>query len=97
MRAQFGAKFAAVRSVAGKTFNFRGGLLATAALAASALGGCMPATVPLAGADPADPNVRVAAVGYRSTVAPYTRLRPTAPTGWREQNERVTPAPKSNQ
>lgn len=97
MRAQFGAKFAAVRSVAGRLFNFRGGLLATAALAASALGGCMPATVPLAGADPADPNVRVAAVGYRSTVAPYTRLRPTAPTGWREHNERVAPTPKPNQ
>lgn len=97
MRAQFGAKFAAVRSVAGKPFNFRRGVLATAAFAASTLAGCMPATVPLAGADPADPNVRVAAVGYRSTVAPYTRLRPTAPTGWREQNERVAPAPKSNQ
>ena len=97
MRAQVGAKFAAVRSVAGTPFNFRRGILATAALAASTLAGCMPATIPLAGADPADPNVRVAAVGYRSTVAPYTRLRPTAPTGWREQNERVTPAPKSNQ
>jgi hypothetical protein len=97
MRAQFGAKFAAVCSVAGKLFNFRRGVLTAVTLAASTLAGCMPATVPLAGADPADPNVRVAAVGYRSTVAPYTRLRPTAPTGWREHNERVAPAPKSNQ
>lgn len=93
MRMQFGVEFAAVRSVAGKQFNFKRGLLVTAALAASTLGGCMPATVPLAGVDPADPNVRVAAVGYRPTVMPYTRLRPAAPTGWREQNERVAPKP----
>lgn len=55
----------------------------------------MPATVPLIGADPADPGVKVAQVGYRSTIAPYTSLRPTAPAPWRMQNERVTPAPKS--
>ena len=97
MLAQVGAKFAAVRSVAGKQFNFRSGFLAAAALAAAALGGCMPATVPLVGADPADPNVRVAAVGYRSTVAPYTRLRPAAPAGWREQNQDVAPKPKPSE
>ncbi|MDH8351555.1 hypothetical protein QIG27_27305, partial [Klebsiella pneumoniae] len=62
---------------------------------ALALGGCMQTAAPLAGADPADPNARVAAVGYRSTVAPYTSLRPTAPSSWREQNDRVAPAPKS--
>lgn len=94
MPAQFGAKFAAVRSVAGKPFNFRRGVLATVALAASALAGCMPATVPLAGTDPADPSAKVAGVGYRSTVAPYTRLRPAAPAGWREQNQSVAPTPK---
>jgi len=55
----------------------------------------MQTAAPLAGADPADPNARVAAVGYRSTVAPYTSLRPTAPSSWREQNDRVAPAPKS--
>ena len=97
MRTQCGTKFAAVRSVAGKPFNFRRGVLATAALAASMLARCMLATVPLAGAEPSDPNVRVAEVGYRSALAPYTRLRPTAPTGWREHNERVAPAPKSTQ
>jgi hypothetical protein len=53
--------------------------------------------VPLAGADPADPGAKVVGVGYRSTIAPYTSLRPTAPGSWREQNERVAPAPKSNQ
>jgi hypothetical protein len=97
MRAQFGAESTAVRSVGGRLFNFRSGVLAVASIAAFALGGCLPATVPMVGADPADPGVRVAGVGYRSTVAPYTRLRPTAPTPWREQNERVAPALKSNE
>jgi len=96
MLAQFGAKFAAVHSVV-RQFNRRrsGILLAGVAVAAVSLGGCMPATVPLIGADPADPGVKVAGVGYRSTIAPYTSLRPTAPSSWREQNQRVTPAPKS--
>ena len=51
-------------------------------------------TAAMAAADPADPGARVAATGYRSTIAPYTRLRPAAPSAWRPQNERVTPAPK---
>jgi hypothetical protein len=57
----------------------------------------MPITAPLVGADPADPGAKVAGVGYRSTVAPYTSLRPTAPSSWREQNDRVAPQPKSGQ
>jgi hypothetical protein len=56
----------------------------------------MPRTVPLVGADPADPTVKVAGVGYRSTIAPYTSLRPTVPRSWRELNERVAPTPKSD-
>jgi hypothetical protein len=64
------------------------------AIVAVTLGGCMPATGPLAAADPADPGARVAGTGYRSTIAPYTRLRPTAPSSWREQNDRVAPAAK---
>jgi hypothetical protein len=96
MLAQFGANFAAVDSVVGLFNRHRSGiLLAGVAVAAVTLGGCMPATVPLVGADPADPSVKVAGVGYRSTIAPYTSLRPTAPASWRQQNERVTPAPKS--
>lgn len=96
MVAQLGANFAAVHSVV-RQFNRRrsGILLAGVAVAAVTLGGCMPATVPLVGADPADPGVKVAGVGYRSTIAPYTSLRPTAPAPWRQQNERVAPAPKS--
>lgn len=95
MLAQFGANFAAVHSVVGKFNKYRFGILAGMAVAAVALGGCMPATVSLVGADPADPGAKVAGVGYRSTVAPYTSLRPTAPSSWREQNDRVAPQPKS--
>ncbi|SEI22362.1 hypothetical protein [Tardiphaga sp. OK245] len=95
MLAQFGAKLAAVCSVAGKLFDIRFGTLAAMTAASMALGGCMPTTVPLAGADPANPGTKVAGVGYRSTVAPYSSLRPVAPSSWREQNDRVAPVPKS--
>jgi hypothetical protein len=97
MLAQLGAILAPVRSVAETIFGIRLRILAGMAITALTLGGCLPATVPLVGADPADPGVKVAGVGYRSTVAPYTSLRPTAPGPWREQNERVAPAPKSDQ
>lgn len=97
MLAQLEAKPAAVCSVAGRLFDIRLRMLATMTVAGIALGGCMPATMPLAGADPANPGAKVAGVGYRSTVAPYTSLRPVAPSSWREQNDRVAPAPKSGQ
>jgi hypothetical protein len=95
MLAQLEAKLAAVCSVAGKLFDIKFGIVAAMTAAGMALGGCMPTTVPLAGADPADPGARVAGVGYRSTVAPYSSLRPVAPSSWREQNDRVAPVPKS--
>jgi len=60
------------------------------------LAGCA-TTVPLVGADPADPGAKVAKVGYRPTIAPYVSLRPTSPVGWQEQNRRVAPTPKSEQ
>lgn len=97
MLAQLGAKLAAVCSVAGKLCDIRSGIFAAMTAAGMALGGCMPTTMPLAGADPADPGARVAGVGYRSTVAPYSSLRPVAPSSWREQNDRVAPKPKSGQ
>lgn len=97
MSTQLGAVLAAVQSVVvrliGNKFRTIAGMTATAL----ALGGCVQTAVPLAGADPADPNVRVAGVSYRSGIAPYTRMRPTAPSGWREQNQSVTPSPKSGQ
>jgi hypothetical protein len=97
MLAQLGASLAAVTSVVKRLYVIRFRTSAGLAVAALMLGGCMPTTVPLSGADPADPNAKVAPVGYRSTVAPYTSLRPTAPSSWREQNKRVAPAPKSGQ
>ena len=95
MQAQLGAILAAVHSVAVKRLITRSLTLTGLAAAALTLGACMPATVPLAGPDPSDPGAKVADVGYRSTVAPYTSLRPTTPSAWREQNDRVAPAPKS--
>lgn len=65
-------------------------------LAAISLSSCIATAPPLLGADPADPRGEVAGVGYRSTIAPYSSLRPTAPAPWREQNERVAPS-KSGQ
>ena len=92
MLAQFGANFAAVHSAVGQFNRFRFGiLLAGMAVTVLTLGGCMP----LAGADPAQSGAKVAGVGYRSTIAPCTSLRATAPSPWREQNDRVAPAPKS--
>jgi hypothetical protein len=95
MFAQFGARLAAVQSVVEKLYAMRFRTIGGLTAAAVTLGGCLPTTAPLAGADPADPSARVAAVGYRSTVAPYTTLRPVAPSPWREQNDRAAPAPKS--
>jgi hypothetical protein len=96
MLAQLGAILAAVGSAVEKILGIRFRTLAGIAATVFTLGGCVPMAVPLAGADPADPAVKVAGVGYRSTLAPYTRLRPTAPGPWRDQNDRVTPVPKSD-
>ena len=88
-----GAKSAAASAAPGRHFRFHM-LLAGAALA---LSGCMPATTQVAGADPADPSAKVAPLGYRSTIAPYTSLRPAAPAPWRGRNDAVTPQPKQDQ
>ena len=95
MFAQVGAKLAAVRSVVGRAIDTRKAASAAIIAGSLALGGCLPTTAPLAGADPADPSARVAGVRYRSTVVPYTTLRPVAPSSWREQNDRVAPASKT--
>jgi len=94
MNTLFEARLAAVDPARRRHFGFLWPVLAAIAIA---LPGCMPATTAsLAGADPADPNVRVAPVGYRSTTAPYTSLRPAAPAPWRERNDSVAPQPKSD-
>lgn len=94
MFAQIGANSAAVRAVADRLLHSRIRAFAGIACMASILGGCIQA-VPLAGPDPADPAAKVAGVGYRPVTAPYSSLRPVAPSGWREQNRDVTPPPKS--
>lgn len=88
-----GAKSAAASAVGGRHFRFTWPVLALAALA---LSGCTPATTEIASADPADPASRAAPVGYRSTIAPYTSLRPAAPAPWRDRNDAVTPRPKQD-
>jgi hypothetical protein len=67
------------------------------AAAAATLAGCLPATVPITGADPADPAAKVAGVDYRSTIAPYERLRPSAPAPWRERSDSAAPSAKPGQ
>lgn len=62
-----------------------------------AVAGCAARSTPFAGPDPADPSVRVPAVGYRSTLAGYRSQRPVEPGDWVDTNERVTPQPKPGQ
>ena len=95
MFTQFGAKLAAVCPVVAGLFRARPAMLVAVSLGTLALGGCLPTRGPLAGADPADPSVKVAGVRYRSTIAPYNSLRPVAPSPWKAQNDRADPAPKS--
>ena len=97
MFAQFEANDAAVQSGVRRFRRGRFLALVSTAVTAFVLAGCAQPAMPLAGADPADPTAKVAAVGYRSTVAPYTSLRPTAPTSWRDQNNRAAPTPQSGQ
>ncbi|WP_035980680.1 hypothetical protein [Bradyrhizobium sp. STM 3843] len=67
-------------------------------LVATAIGtaGCLPTAMTLGGADPADPTARVAPVQYRAITAPYSSLRPAAPTSWRERNDAVAPRSESD-
>lgn len=97
MFAQFEVNVAAVQSAVPRFRRGRFLALVSTAVTAFVLAGCAQPALPLAGADPADPTAKVAGVGYRSTVAPYTSLRPTAPTSWRDQNNRAAPTPQSGQ
>lgn len=56
-----------------------------------ALGGCQPTGPLVVVTDPADPGAAVPRVAYRSAIAPYSSLRPTAPAPWRERNDAVSP------
>jgi len=92
--------FAAVDTAAATPFRIGIGAIARLPLAALIVGGLLTACTeaprsPVAGADPADPGGRSPRVDYRSTVGSYKSQRPADPAPWGEQNERVTPAPKS--
>ncbi|MFB9264062.1 hypothetical protein ACFFWD_12915 [Bradyrhizobium erythrophlei] len=96
MFSQFGAKLAAVATAREQRSRFNFVSRAAVVVAATTvLAGCISESRPVtAAADPADPSVRVSGVGYRSTVAPYTSLRPSTPAPWRERNEGVAPPAK---
>ena len=93
MLARFGAPLAAVGSARRRYPGFYFRTLAMMTAITASLAGCMPQSVPLAGADPTDPAAKVAGVRYRSTIAPYTSLRPStpAPESWRDRNDSVAP------
>jgi hypothetical protein len=97
MSAQFGAWFAAVDSARERHSIFNSAIRGVVIALAIAASGCTPATTRVAGADPADPAATAAGVGYRSTIAPYTSLRPSTPAPWRERNDSVTPKPRREQ
>jgi hypothetical protein len=79
-------------------FQTNYGVLPILAAVALLLAGCTDAPrPPVAGPDPADPASRAPRVNYRSTIGSYKSQRPVSPGPWREQNEQVTPAPKSGQ
>lgn len=97
MSAQFGARFAAVDTAGGRYAIFKSAISGAIVALTIGVAGCTPATMRMAGADPADPAARAAGVGYRSTIAPYTALRPSAPAPWRERNDSVAPKPRREQ
>ncbi|MGN8548622.1 hypothetical protein ACQPTN_29575 [Bradyrhizobium sp. 13971] len=101
MFSHLGARLAAVANRLGNRLGRRVqsillSRLTAAVVAAAPLVGCMADGRPVAVAgDPADPSAGRASVGYRSTIAPYSGLRPSTPQPWRERNDGVTPPAKS--
>ena len=91
MSSQSGAKSAAVDTARGRHSIFHLPMRGIAIGLVVGAVGCTPATTRIAGADPADPAAKTAGVGYRSTIAPYTALRPSTPAPWRERNDSVAP------
>ena len=69
-----------------------------ATLAAAAivmvLAACSQTPQRLTGPDPSDPQAPARPAVYRSVIGPYTSQRPVEPLPWRDQNNRIAPAPK---
>ena len=98
MSAHIRAFNAAGERAGASPFQPRFDVLAVVAGPVLLLAGCTDAPQsPVAGRDPSDPGARAPRVDYRSTIGPYKSRRPVDPAPWTEQNERVTPAPKSGQ
>ncbi|MGY3494425.1 hypothetical protein [Bradyrhizobium sp. USDA 4502] len=97
MFSHLGARLAAVATRLGQRVpSIVLSRMAAAILASAPLAGCMTDGRPVAVAgDPANPAAGTAAVGYRSTIAPYSSLRPATPLPWHERNDGVTPPAKS--
>jgi hypothetical protein len=91
MSSQFVAKSAAAGPAGGRHSVFTSAISGAVVAVSIAVASCTPATTRMAGADPADPAARTAGIGYRSTIAPYTALRPSPPAPWRERNDSVAP------
>ena len=67
----------------------------TAGMLVALLQGCSAMSAsPWSGPGPSDPSVPVPPANHRSAIAGYASQRPVEPRPWREQNERVAPAPK---
>lgn len=90
MFVSFGAARSGTRQIS-RQYCLRPLLLAFVVLAVTGLSGCMEATVPFAGPDPANPGLKVRGISYRSTITPYTSLRPVGAAGWKEQNQGAAP------
>ena len=71
--------------------------LAAAVLLIILLAGCAEAPKTISRPDPSNALERVAAVSYKSAIAPFRSQRPVQPARWRQQNEQVAPAPKPPQ
>lgn len=81
----------------GVSHQRRLGRLAILSIVAAFLQGCAaPLPSPSVGPDPSNPAAPAPRVGYRSTIAPFTSMRPVEPAAWQKQNDRVAPAPHSS-
>ena len=69
--------------------------LLPASLCLLLLAGCAAAPpAPVSGAHAANPDSGTRPAAYRPVIGPYASQRPRDPSGWRENNERVTPQEK---